>query len=212
MIKFEDITLSYNGQPVFKDFSMEINKGEKAVILGRSGLGKSSLFSLILGFVRPREGRVLFDGTCVDEKTVWDVRRRTAFVDQDVSLGRGKVFEWFSLISKFRANAALDFSRDRIIGTMRLFDLEQDLLNKDISELSGGERQRFAIVAAVLTNRKVFLLDEATSALDKDLKAKVSDFFLLRKDWTVVAISHDPVWTGRPFVKIFDLEEGKWKR
>ena len=211
MIKFDSVDLAYNGKIVFADLSLEIRQGEKVVISGRSGLGKSSIFSLILGFVEPSKGKVFFDGLCVDDKTAWDVRRKVSFIDQDVSVGVERVSDWIDFVSGFKANRGLDFGEKKVKELMSCFDLGHDLLNKNISELSGGERQRVAIILSAMLGRKIFLLDEVTSALDKHLKKKVVDFFFREKDWTVVIISHDSVWLDNISVKVFDLEVGKWK-
>ncbi|MBN1494076.1 MAG: ATP-binding cassette domain-containing protein [Candidatus Omnitrophica bacterium] len=212
MITFENIDLIFDDKKIFSDFSLEIAQGEKVVFLGKSGLGKSSLFALLLGFVRPQRGRVLFDGGPVDEHTVWNVRQKISFVDQDVSIGDHKVSEWFAFVAEIKANQSLDFSLDKIKELMDFFELSRDLLNKDISDLSGGERQRVAIIVSVMLKRDVFLLDEITSALDKNLKKKAADFYIGRKDWTVVSISHDAVWLDNPHVKVFDLEKKAWKQ
>lgn len=212
MISLENINLTYEGRTIFNDFSLEIAKGGKTVLLGKSGLGKSSLFSLILGFTRPQGGKILFDGNPVDEHTVWNVRQKVSFIDQDVSIGDYKVSDWFSFVAGIKSNHSLNFGEERIGELMDFFELSRDLLVKDISDLSGGERQRVAIIVSVLLERNVFLLDEVTSALDKDLKKKTADFFIERADWTVVSISHDSVWLDNPNVKIFDLEKKTWKQ
>jgi putative ABC transport system ATP-binding protein len=212
MITFENIDLIFDHKKIFGNFSLEIAKGEKVVLLGKSGLGKSSLFTLLLGFVQPQNGRVLFNGAPVDEHTVWNVRQKVSFVDQDVSLGDHKVSEWFSFVAGIKANQSLDLSEDKIRELMDFFEFSRDLINKAISELSGGEKQRVAIMVSVLLGRDVFLLDEVTSALDKDLKKKTADLFIGRKDWTVLSISHDAVWLDDPNVRIFDLEKKAWKQ
>ena len=71
------------------------------------------------------------------------------------------------------------------------FELNETILNMKLEELSGGEKQRIAIINGLLLKRTIFLLDEVTSALDKSLKKKVSDFFYLLPDFTVLSISHD---------------------
>ena len=212
MIRFENIDLIFGDKTILSDFSLEIAQGEKVVLTGRSGVGKSSLFALLLGFVRPRNGRVLFGGTVVDERTVWDLRRKVAFVDQDVSIGDCKVSDWFTFVAGIKANRSLDFREERILELMDVFELNRDLLDKDISDLSGGERQRVAIIVSVLLDRNVFLLDEVTSALDANLKKKTADFFIAHRDWTVVSISHDTVWQDNPRVKVRDLGEDSWRQ
>ena len=212
MIEFDNVVLNFNGKMVFSNLSFEVGQGDKVVVLGKSGLGKSSFFSLILGFVQPDGGKVLFDGVCVDEESVWDVRRKVSFIDQDVSVGVGRVSDWIAFVSGFRSNSSADFGEKKVEELMDFFEMGHDLLDKDVSELSGGERQRVAIVVSVLLGRKVFLLDEVTSALDKNLKEKVAELVVREKDWTVIVVSHDDVWLNNPSVKIFDLEVGKWGR
>ncbi len=211
MITFDHIHLAFDGRKILNDLSFEVKRGEKVVVLAKSGSGKSSLFSLVLGFVEPDEGKVLFDGRMIDEKIVWEVRKKIAYVDQDVSLGGGKILDLLDLVAKLKTNIHLDGFREQLRELLQYFELDKEVIKKDIEDLSGGERQRLAIIIAVLLQRDVFLLDEVTSALDKQLKKKVADFFIARKDWTCLVISHDPVWLENPAVKIFKLEEGKWK-
>ncbi|MCD4706873.1 MAG: ATP-binding cassette domain-containing protein [Candidatus Sabulitectum sp.] len=208
VIEFKNIHLNFNDRSIIQNLSLKINQGDKVVLSGKSGCGKSSLLSLLLGFITPREGKVFFDGAVVDEKTVWDVRKRIAYIDQDTSLGSGTVHDLLVFVSGLKINAHLNFAVNDL---MKLFELNFEVIHKNIKELSGGERQRLAIVIAVLLNRDVFFLDEITASLDKHLKKKVADFFLNREDWTCVVVSHDPVWTENSAVRVFDFEEKKWK-
>lgn len=209
IIEFTNIHLSFNDKSVIQDLSMTINKGDKVVISGKSGSGKSSLLSLVLGFIQPDRGEVLFNGVPVDEGTVWDIRRRIAFIDQDVSLGAGSVKDLLAFTSALKANSHIDHAA--LVSLMGSLHLDDDLLLKNIKDLSGGERQRMAVVIAALLGREVFFLDEVTASLDKHMKKKVADLFLDRRDWTCVIVSHDPVWLDYPTVRVFDFEEKKWK-
>lgn len=212
MIKLVDVSLAYNGKAVLEKFSLEIKTEAKAVILGKSGLGKSSLFSLILGFTTPNKGKVFFDGSLVDKKTVWDIRKKVAYVDQDVSIADGNISHWLDFVFHLKANGSAGFDRKKVKDLLDFFELGVNLLDKDTSELSGGERQRLAIIVSILLERKVFILDEVTSSLDKHLRKKVVNYFTERDDWTIVVISHDPVWLDNPRVRVFDLEVGKWRQ
>ncbi|MHA1575472.1 MAG: ABC transporter ATP-binding protein [Alphaproteobacteria bacterium] len=210
MIEFKNIHLQYNGKEILKGLSFEVKSGEKVAVIGKSGSGKSSLFQMALGFVIPVHGEIFFNGFKVDEKSCWNIRKKVACIDQDVSIGIGDIRSLFDFISKIKVNSHLDFSKKKIDKLLDFFELETGTFDKNIEELSGGERQRLAIIISVLLERKIFFLDEITSALDKNLKKKVADFFIEKKEWTTLIISHDPVWVENPAVKVFDLEEGKW--
>ncbi len=210
MITLDNISLDYNEKRIFDHLCLNIQKGSKVVITGKSGLGKSSVFNLLLGFAVPQEGRIVFDNVMVDAITIWTVRKKTAFVDQDTSIGPGKTVDWIRSVFNFKANASNEFPEEQMNALLAYFELGQEVLQKNISDLSGGERQRVAIITSILLGRDIFLLDEITSALDAHLKEKTVDFFLRHDQWTVVTIAHDSVWRAHPAVRVFDLEEQSW--
>lgn len=191
------------------DFSLDIGTGEKCVIRGKSGSGKSSLFGMVLGFVRPERGRVFFNETEVDSRTVWAVRKQVAFVDQDVSLGDKNVEEWLDIVFGLNANRQTRPDHAKIMQLFDYFELSSDTIEKSISDLSGGERQRIALIVSLLLQRPCLLLDEVTSALDDLLKQKVVDYLCRDPDLTVVVISHDSVWMHNSRFRVFDMDTGK---
>ncbi len=214
MIKFKNISLCYDGKKIINNLSFEIDKGDKVVFYGKSGSGKSSLFNLLLGFVEPDSGEIIFQDKRINEKNIWDIRKKIAFIDQDVSLGSIRIVELFNFVSRLKVNAKLDFDRKEIGFLLSYFELGNgidEIMNKETGELSGGERQRLALVISILLKRDVFLLDEVTSALDSELKKKVVDYFIGEKAVTCLVSSHDAVWLDKPGVKIFSLGEGVWK-
>ncbi len=91
MIDIENITIAYGSQVVVRDFSMSVSAGEKVVLAGASGSGKSSVLRSLLGFVVPDAGRISVDSCPLDEKTVWSVRQHMAYVGQEPDLGEGRV-------------------------------------------------------------------------------------------------------------------------
>lgn len=212
MIKFNNINLEYSGKEVINNLSLSIKQGEKIVITGKSGSGKSSLLAMVLGFVTPDTGQINFNGIEITEKSIWHIRKKIAYIDQDVNLGSGKLSELLESVSNLKENSNLDFSESKINKLIKHFDFNSDIINKNVEELSGGERQRLAIIIAILLERKVFLLDEITSALDKNLKKKVANYFIKRDDYTCLITSHDYEWIDNPYVKVFNLETKTWQQ
>ena len=116
-----------------------------------------------------------------------------------------------NFVSELKTNTSLSFNKETVDDLLSHFELRNDIIDKEIGDLSGGERQRLAIVISILLERNIFLLDEVTSDLDKHLKKKVADYFVERENWTCLVISHDSIWLDNPAVRVFDVEEGKWK-
>jgi putative ABC transport system ATP-binding protein len=192
MFKLEHITKQFSDQYVLQDFSFEILQGEKIIVSGRSGIGKTTLFRLLLGFEQPDNGNMFFEDKLLTETNIWDLRRRVAYVSQDLNIGRGNLQAFFNETLSLKANITHKTdSLSRLIELLAYFELPDSLLLKNIEDLSGGEKQRVTIINALLLKRDIFFLDEITSALDKSLKIKVLNFFLLNPDFTVLLISHD---------------------
>jgi len=209
MIKFEYIYLKYRDKIIFDNFSLNINRNEKIVITGKSGIGKSSLFHLLLGFVVPDRGRIYFENREIDHKNIWEIRKNFAYVDQDVFIPDTTVKEYINFVFSIKQNHKL-FNIEKLKSLFEHFEFDfNDIYNKSTSKLSGGERQRIALIVAIMLNRKIFLLDEATSALDSHLKNKVVNYFINQKDKTVIAVSHDPQWLDNDIIKKIDLEHLK---
>lgn len=192
MFRLEHLTKQFSDQFVLEDFSFDIQEGEKIIVSGRSGIGKTTLFRLLLGFEQPDSGKIYFENELFTEVTVWNLRRRVAYVSQDLNIGRGNLQAFFNETLSLKANAEYkNSSLGELEELLNSFELPDTLLQKNIEELSGGEKQRVAIINALLLKRNIFFLDEITSALDKSLKAKVLDYFLLNPAFTVLSISHD---------------------
>ncbi|NOZ07737.1 MAG: ATP-binding cassette domain-containing protein [FCB group bacterium] len=207
MIRYENIAVTFDGRSILRNFDLTIRTGEKVIIRGKSGRGKTTLLNLLLGFVRPDEGQVILDGIKITPETIWSVRTRLAFVGQSVDLGKGKVRELLEQIFDYDVNRPHKPTESGIHRLFEQFDLDPDKLDKDFGDLSGGEKQRVGIILAILLKRKVYLLDEVTSALDKTLKEKVIRYFLSDCPETVIAISHDKGWETAGGVRIIDLGE-----
>lgn len=194
MIVFDRVSVKFTNKYVIKDFSLEIQSGEKVLLFGKSGIGKSTLFRLLLGFVRPDSGKITFNQKELDKNSVCEIRKNAAYVSQDSDIGYGTVREIIGQSFQFKVNKSLTPSKQEIAGLLELFELKPEILDEDFSDISGGEKQRIAIINALLLKRPLFLLDEATSALDGALKKRVIELFTTEKEKTVLVISHDKEW------------------
>lgn len=189
-IHVENLTLAYDGHTLIKNISFEVLSGQVCCISGPSGCGKSSLLGAMLGFITMQQGTITIDGTAVDDKSVWQLRHKIAYVPQEPDLGQQRTLECIRRPFAYKANAHLQWSDESVRSYFDRFKLPNKLLDKSAADLSGGEKQRIAIITALLLDRPVLLLDEPTSALDKESRRILKDIFSeLQK--TIVCISHD---------------------
>lgn len=207
VIRFENVAVQFERKLVFERLNFEVEKGDKLLIYGRSGEGKTTIIRLLLGFECPREGRIFFEGQLLDRKTVWDVRKRIAYVSQNLDIGSGRVITLINRVLDYRANQGIGPVQTELSGILEFLRLKESILQESFEKLSGGEKQRILIVIALLLKRSVFLLDEVTSALDSELKEKVRDYFVKKDDWTVIVISHDKDWLQRSELKVINLDK-----
>jgi len=94
IIEFRNIDFKYNdGNPVFNDFSLTINSGEKIALVGKSGCGKTTLAYMLIGFYRPQNGKIIVDGQNIDDCSLESMRRNIGLVQQDVLIFDGTIEE-----------------------------------------------------------------------------------------------------------------------
>ncbi len=210
VLELRKVNLSYE-KKIFQDLNLKIYPGDKVVFIGSSGIGKTSLFKIILGFINDYQGEILFSGEKVSKQNIWKIRSQIAYIDQDVSFPEGKVANFWEYVFSLKANQKIKPSLEERENIFTFLELPFSVLGKKSEEVSGGERQRLALAIALLLKRKIFLLDEATSSLDRKLKKKVVDYFLNQKSLTVLSISHDSEWLDTNKAKVFNLEQNKWQ-
>lgn len=207
IIRYDNVEVSFVNKKIISDFSIRILKGDKVLLKGKSGTGKSTLFKMLLGFEKPSKGVLYYKGKLVNPQLAWEIRKEVSYISQDTDLGEGPVEELLSEIFSFAPNRE-KWNHQRLNSLMGGLELERDILEKNFENLSGGEKQRIGILIALMLEREIFLLDEATSALDTGLKKKIADYFLKREDWTLFIISHDREWESEK-VRIVEIEKDK---
>ena len=191
-LSVNNLTLGYGGHTLFEDVTFEVRSGQKLCIDGPSGCGKSSIFKAMMGFVRPQRGTIAIDNQPVNNKTVWSLRHKIAYITQEPDLGSQTVLERIRQPFDYKANAHLQLQMDLVYSYFEQFNLSRKLLNKQTTDLSGGEKQRVSIIITLLLDRDLLLLDEPTSALDKESK-QILRTILSGLDTTMVFVCHEDI-------------------
>ena len=192
--KFEDAVDS-----TINNLSLTIKRGERIGIQGTSGVGKTTLFNLILGLYRPTSGTIYIDGVELTENNIRKWQNSVGYVSQSVFIAEGTIAE----------NIAFGYSADmidykRINEVIELADLKElvDNLDKGVdtrigeqgSRLSGGQRQRIGIARALYKGCDILLFDEATSSLDntteQNINRAIERLSAENKALTIVIIAH----------------------
>ncbi|MFJ3396430.1 thiol reductant ABC exporter subunit CydD [Streptomyces microflavus] len=197
-LELEGVTVRHEGrtEPSLDAVSLTVEPGETVALVGPSGVGKSTLLNVVLGFAVPDEGRVRVGGRDLAELDPERWRSRIAWVPQRPHLFAGTIAENVRLarpdaddaavVAALRDAGAYDFVAE-------LPDGERTLLGEDGSGLSAGQRQRLAIARAFLADRPLLLLDEPTASLDGETEAGIVDAVRrLAAGRTVLLVVHRP--------------------
>ncbi|MDQ1037430.1 ATP-binding cassette subfamily C protein CydCD [Streptomyces sp. V3I8] len=197
-LRFEGVTVRYPGRSAdaVTDVSFAVRPGETVALVGPSGVGKTTLLNVLLGFVEPTAGRVGAGGVDLAEADIEEWRAQVAWVPQRPHLFAGSVAENVRLARPGADDAAV---REALAdaGALEFVDALPDgpdtVLGEDGAGLSAGQRQRLALARAFLADRPVLLLDEPTAALDGATEAQVVEAVRrLAVGRTVLLVVHRP--------------------
>jgi putative ABC transport system ATP-binding protein len=200
------VSLKAGTTPILSDFNLTVYPGEKVLLFGPSGTGKSTILKSFYGFFPVKSGDLLFKGKVLDKRAFWEVRKEVAYVPQNLDIGEGPVRPLVKAVFSYRGNTGT-FDEQEMARLLEYFELGAGIFGKNFEDLSGGEKQRIGIVISLLSDREIYFLDEITSSLDADLKEKVITYYLTMESATELIISHDPEWEGRDEVRIIRFDE-----
>ncbi len=208
-------TLSYHEKDLLKDTNLGVETGDKILIVGATGSGKTSLMHT-LNLMNPHyEGHILFHGKDIKDYPPEELRYQIMEVMQEPWLEDMAVLEvliepWQYKIHHARSREGYQSPewQKKIDGLLLAFGLGKEILKAKSSKLSGGEKQRIALIRSLQFSPEILLLDEISSALDQKTSAIISKCLFENYQGTIIAISHDPLWQNS-WHKIWEFEDGK---
>ncbi len=209
MVRLEGISKAYNDKPILKNFSLEIKKGERFVLLGPSGCGKTTLLRLIAGFETPDQGDLFIEGKEVNQLPV--EKRSVGFIFQRHALfPHLQVYDNIAIGPRIRGINESEIANqiDELLKLIRLPNLK----NAWPHQLSGGESQRVALARAIINRPKILLLDEPLSALDESLRQRLREELIEMQrafEITFLFVTHDQQEALTLADRMAVLENGK---
>lgn len=194
-IEFQNVNFRYDeSQDVLKKISFTIHPNETVSFVGKSGSGKSTIFSLIAGLYHPQEGNILLDGIPIAELDKSSIRGNLSIISQNPYIFNMSIKENLQIIKE-------DLTEEEMVDACKMACLHDFILTlKDgydtiVGEsgvtLSGGQRQRLAIARALVQKTEIIMFDEATSALDNETQAEIQKSIQnMQGEYTILIIAH----------------------
>lgn len=194
MIDLQNISFSYNHQPILNNFDLNIEKGRNTILIGPSGCGKSTILRLVNRLIKPQKGQIKINADVLDDVNIRSMRLNMGYVIQEGGLFPNMTaWQNVSLVAQ-RLKWPVAKINERLLELSELTQIEKDLLDRYPDNLSGGQRQRISLMRALMLDPDILLLDEPFAALDplirNELQESMQEIFGRLKK-TVLMVTHD---------------------
>lgn len=211
MLRLENINKSFGKLKVLKNINLEINKGDRIVIIGPSGSGKSTLLRAINFLGKPDSGKIYFNNKLLNDENISLYRQKIGMVFQNFNLFNNlNVMDNIILAPVKLGIYNEKEARDKAMDYLDRINLTDKAMVYP-SSLSGGQKQRVAIIRTLMMKPEVILFDEPTSALDPEMVREVQDMMieLANEGMTMVVVTHEVSFVKKVATKIVFMNEGR---
>ena len=193
LIQVKELNSYYGASHILRNINFEVNVGETIGLMGRNGMGKSTLLKSIMGIVTPRSGDVHIKGQRTNDLAIFEVAQKgIAYVPEGRGIfGNLSVVENLQMAARAGTNGQRDWTYDRVLET---FPRLKERLCHGGQQLSGGEQQMLTIGRALMTNPDVLILDEATEGLAPLIAREIWRICSVIKESGISSIIVDKNW------------------
>ena len=213
MLEFNNVTFNYPNQPLFKELNLSMEQGEFIFLIGKSGLGKSTLLQMIYMNLFPMEGYLRvgnYDSLSIKKRELPFLRRKIGIIFQDFRLLPDRnVYDNLAFVLEVTGNKRRELKK-KIYDALSAVGLSHKQKNMP-DELSGGEQQRVAIARAIINEPNLVLADEPTGNLDPETSYEILEILkkIHARGTSVIFATHNYVLVRKYNARIIKLENGK---
>ena len=211
MLKVENISKSFGKLKVLKNISLEVNKGDRVVIIGPSGSGKSTFLRCINYLAKPDSGKIYLDNHELNDNNIFLYRQKIGMVFQNFNLFNNLTVMDNIILAPIKLGIYSEKeAQKKAMEYLKRIDLADKALVYP-SSLSGGQKQRVAIVRTLTMKPEMILFDEPTSALDPEMVKEVQDLMIELADegMTMIVVTHEVSFVKKVATKIAFMDDGK---
>lgn len=210
-IVFDNVYFKYSNNDILNNINFNINQGEKVLVIGSSGNGKSTILKLINKYYNIERNKIFIDNIDINDYSLGDIRSNITYVPQEEKIFTdtirnniimGKVLSQSEFIKICNLVSIDEIVKDNMLG----YDM---LLEEGGANISGGQRQRIALARALVRNSKIIMIDEGLSQMDINLERKIlKNIFNNYKSSTIIIVSHR-LDNMDLYDKVIRVEKGK---